>query len=164
MSPKTTRILALVVVAAVAALVAAAALLFLGGGESSASKADYTATVVNAVDRVDFALVRITKSTSEDELIERIDEASAVVGAVAADLDDAGVAEGFESTHEELVDVARAFSDELAGTAEQFRDPTVGPTLLQNINSLGFESWDKMNGVLADLQEQGLDVEQLPRH
>ena len=73
------------------------------GDDATASRADYQATVVNTRDRVDFAYARIAKSQSIDELIERMDEASAVIGKTASDLDDAGVAEGFEDTNATLV-------------------------------------------------------------
>ena len=54
---------------------------------------------------------RIAKSQSIDELIERMDEASAVIGRTASDLDDAGVAEGFEDTNATLVTRLQAFSN-----------------------------------------------------
>jgi hypothetical protein len=162
MGTRSTQILVVVAVA-IGAAFAIAVGLTLFGGDASASRADYQATVVNARDRVDFALVRITRSTSTDELIERIDEAAAVIGKTASDVDGAGVAEGFEPQHERLVNTLRAFSNELASTAAQFRDPTFGGALA-GINSLSFPQWDRLNLVLGDLKEQGLQVEQLPRH
>ena len=131
--------------------------------DATASRADYQASVVSARDRVDFALARITRSQSIEELIERVDEASAVVGKTASDLDDTGVAEGFEPTNEKLVNTLRAFSTELSSTAEQFRDPTFGDAL-GGITSLSFPQWDKTNKVLAELEKQGIQVEQLERH
>jgi hypothetical protein len=155
--------LALLGVALAVAFGVAALLLLLGGGDT-ASKADYQASVVNARDRVDFALERITRSQSPEELIERIDQASAVVGATAADLDDQGVAAGYEELNDRLVRTLRRFSDELAGTAEQFRDPTFGAGLLDSINSLGFLEWQNTNKVLGEMKEKGLAVQQLQRH
>ncbi len=162
MGSRSTQILA-VVAAVVGAAFAIAVAVILLGDDATASRADYQASVVNARDRVDFALVRITRSQSIEELIERIDEAAAVVGKTASDLDDAGVAEGFEPAHEQLVTSMRALSDEMASTAEQFRDPTFG-SALGGISSLSFPQWEKVNAALADLEEQGLQVEQLPRH
>src|SRR4029453_11051924 len=127
--------------ALVAAFGVAAALIVLGGNDT-ASKTEYQASVTNARDRVDFALERITRSQSPEELIERIDEASVVVGATASDLDGKGVANGYEDLNDELVSTLRKFSDELAGTAAQFRDPTFGPSFLESINSLGFKEWE----------------------
>ena len=57
----------------------------------------------------------------------------------------------------------RAFSNELSSTAEQFRDPTFGASL-GGITSLSFPLWDKTNKVLAELEKQGIQVEQLERH
>jgi hypothetical protein len=162
MGTRSTQVL--VALAAVVGAVFAIAVAFVVlGDDATASRADYQADVVNARDRVDFALVRITRSQSTDELIERIDEAAAVVGRTASDLDDTGVAEGFEPGHEKLVTSMRALSTEMASTAEQFRDPTFGATL-GGITSLSFPQWENVNKALADLKEQGLQVEQLPRH
>jgi hypothetical protein len=163
MFSKPTQLLALGGVALAAAFGVAAAILLLGG-DSTASKAEYQATVVNARDRVDFALERITRSQSAEELIERIDEASAVVGATAGDLEDEGVAEGYDDLNEQLVTTLRKFSDELAGTAAQFRDPTFGSSFLESINSLGFLEWENTNRILGEMQEQGLTVQPLQRH
>jgi crotonobetainyl-CoA:carnitine CoA-transferase CaiB-like acyl-CoA transferase len=162
MGSRSTQILAAVAVVVGAAFAVAVGVILLGD-DATASRADYQATVVNARDRVDFALVRITKSQSTDELVERIDEAAAVVGKTATDVEEAGVAEGFEEANDRLVTTMRSFSDELAGTAAQFRDPTFAGTL-PAITSLSFPQWNALNAVLVDLKEQGLEVEPLPRH
>lgn len=141
-----------------------AALLLLLGGEDTASRTDYQASVVSARDRVDFALERITRSQSPEELIERIDQASIVVSATASDLDDQGVAPGFEELNDRLVRTLRRFSDELAGTAAQFSDPTFGAGLLDSINSLGFLEWEKTNAILIEMKKRGLAVQPLERH
>jgi hypothetical protein len=162
MRTKSISVLALVGVAVAVAFGVAVAVTLLGGSGPS-SRADYQASVVNARDRVDFALVRITKSQSTDELIQRIDEASVVIGDTASDLDDAGVAEGFETLNTRLLRTLRSFSDELAATSEQFSDPTFGPAIT-GITSLSFPQWNALNKILAQLKEQGLQVQQLPRH
>jgi hypothetical protein len=162
MGSRSTQILALVAVAIGAAFAVAVGVILLGD-DATASRADYQATVVNARDRVDFALVRITRSQSTDELIARIDQAAAVIGQTATDLDEAGVAEGFEPENDRLVTTMRSFSEELAGTAAQFRDPSFAGTL-PAITSLSFPQWETLNAVLADLKESGIQVEPLPRH
>jgi hypothetical protein len=162
MGTRSTQVLAIVAAVVGAAFAIAIAVILLGD-DATASRADYQATVVNARDRVDFAYARIARSQSTEELIERIDEAAAVIGATASDLEDSGVAEGFEETNAQLVRRLEAFSTVLASTAEQFRDPTFGGTL-GGITSLSFPEWDKVNSVLADLKEQGIQVEQLERH
>ena len=162
MGSRWTQVLA-VLAAVIGAGFAIAIAVILLDDDATASRADYQASVVSARDQVDFALARITRSQSIEELIERIDEAAAVVGKTASDLDDTGVAEGFEPTNEKLVNTLRAFSNELASTAEQFRDPTFGDAL-GGITSLSFPLWDKTNKVLAELDKQGIQVEQLERH
>ena len=163
MTPRSTKLLVLGGVVLVAAFAIAVAVAALDSGREVATKAEYEATVSSTRDRVDFALVRITKSQSEDELIERIDEASTAIGAAGDDLADAGVAEGFESLHDRLVSTLDAFSSELAGTAAQFEDPTFAPNL-QGISSLGFLEWENVNEILGEMREKGLDVALLERH
>lgn len=162
MSSRSTQLLALAGVAVAAAVAVAVAVLALGGS-STASQADYQVTVTKARDRVDFALVRITRSDSEEELIERIEEASVVVGATAEDLDDAAVAEGFEDENSKLVATLEKFSNELAGTAAQFQDPSFFASL-SNVTSLGFQEWENVNVILEDMRKQGLEVPALERH
>jgi hypothetical protein len=162
-SGKTTRILVLIGIAAAAALVAAIGVLAFGGGKSTASKADYQTKVVNARDRVDYAYSRITQSTSWDDAANRMDEASAVVGSVANDIDDASVAKGFEDLNAQLATSLHTFSDALANAADLYRDPSF-QTTLESSNSFGLEEWDKVNAVLAKMQKQGLKVQLLARH
>ena len=162
MQTRSTQILALVAVVVAVAFGVAAAVILLSGSDT-ASRDDYQATVVNTRDRVDFAYARITKPTSTEDLIERIDDAGVVIGDTASDLDGAAVAEGFEDENEKLVRRLRAFSDVLLGTAAQFRDPTFAGTL-PGITTLSFPEWDAVNVVLADLNEQGIEVEPLERH
>ena len=162
MGSRSTQILA-IVAAVVGAVLAIGLAVVLLGDDATASRADYQATVVNTRDRVDFAYARIARSQSVDELIERMDEAAAVIGKTASDLDDAGVAEGFEETNAKLVTKLEAFSTVLASTAAQFRDPTFGAAI-GGINSLSFPEWDAVNEVLAELKKQGIQVDQLARH
>jgi hypothetical protein len=154
--------LALVGVAAVAAIAVVAGILLLGG-DSTSSRESYQAAVVNGRDRVDFAYGRIARSESPEDLIERLDDASVVVADTADDLDDKGAPEGLEDLNDRLVKTLRAFSDVLAGTSAQLEDPTFAGTV-PGITSLSFPEWDKVNKVLAELDEQGITVEQLARH
>ena len=78
----------------------------------------------NLRDRVDFAYARIGRSQSPEELIERLDDASVVVGDTASDLEDAGAPDNLEQLNDRLVRALREFSDVLAGTSAQFEDPT----------------------------------------
>jgi hypothetical protein len=160
---KPLLVLGGVVVAALVAVVIAMAALG-GGGQETAAKADYQATIVIARDRVDFAFAEIGKADSIENLIERLDTASARVGAVAEDVDGAAVAPGFEQANDDLADALHRFSWALAATADQFADPSSAGFGLENINSLGFSEWDEVNAVLTEMQEQGLEVELLERH
>lgn len=154
--------IALVAVAAAAAVAVAAGIVLLGG-DSTSSRESYQAAVVNARDRVDFAYGRIARSQSPEDLIVRLDEASVVVGDTASDLDDKGAPEELEELNDRLVTSLRAFSDVLAGTSAQFEDPTFAGTV-PGITTLSFPEWDRVNEVLAELDEQGIAVEQLARH
>jgi hypothetical protein len=155
--------LALVAVVVAVGAVAVAGIAFGGESTPSATRAEYRASLVDTRDRVDIAMLRITQSTSIEQLIERIRQASTAVGAAAVDLGDAGVADGFGDETDDLVRTLRTFSDELANTSEQFQDPTFEPNLA-NINSLGFEGWDKVNEDLAEIRSQGVRVPLLQRH
>jgi hypothetical protein len=155
-------VLALIAVAVAAAVAVVAGLLLIGGDDES-SRESYQAAIVNTRDRVDFAYGRIAQSGSPEELIERLDDAAVAIADTASDLEDAGVPEGFEEETDRLVDALQDFSDSLAGTAAQFTDPAFAGTVA-GITSLSFPEWDRANAVLADLAEQGIEVEQLERH
>lgn len=57
----------------------------------------------------------------------------------------------------------RAFSDELAGTAAQFEDPTF-VAALPGIQTLSFPQWDAVNTIFAQLKKKGIQVAPLARH
>lgn len=148
----------------VAAVVVAVVGVALGGSSSeAATKADYQATIVNARDRVDFALARISNSQSQAELIQRINDASDTVGGAASELAQAKVAKGFEDDNKNLVLTLQSFSTELSNTAQTFADPSFGGAL-SSMNSLSFPQWDKVNQILADLHSRGIEVQPLARH
>lgn len=147
----------------VAGVVATVGIAFRGGGKETTSKAAYQTTVHNARDRVDYALARITKSQSIDQLVERINEASVSVNGAASELDHAKVANGFADDNARLVTTLQAFSQELSNTASTFSDPTVGGALA-NATSLSFPEWDKVNAILTEMQHRGIAVPLLARH
>ncbi|HYZ89720.1 MAG TPA: hypothetical protein VE620_10530 [Myxococcales bacterium] len=159
------RQIAAVIVVVVVAVGAVALVGMAFGGESTptATRTEYQATVKDVRDRVDIAMLRITKSTSIEQLIERIRQASTAVESAAADLGDAGVANGFGNETEDLVRALQTFSVELFNTSEQFQDPTFEPNL-GSLNSLGFQGWETVNDSLAELREQGIRVPLLQRH
>ena len=78
-----------VIAIAAAALVGAVVLgQAVAKNDDPSSRAEYQGSVVLARDRIDFALARIGKSQSPEELVNRIDEAAAVVGASGVELAD----------------------------------------------------------------------------
>jgi nitrogen-specific signal transduction histidine kinase len=136
-----------------------------GGGDetSSATVAEYTASVSSARDRVDFALARITKATSQEEFLNRMDEAAAAIDAAASDLEDAGVAEGYDDETEQLTSALHQLSVDLEATAHDIAQPEFSG-LVGDAQGLNFESWDKANLALAALIGDGIEVELIGRH
>lgn len=155
-------LLALVAVAVVAAAVVVGVIIA-SGGSGTASREEYQVAVVNARDRADFALARMTRATSLDELTTRLDEAAATIDDVAGDLDDVGAPEELADLNDRLVRALRLLSGEVAGTAETLGDPTFAD-VIPTLNSLSFPQWEAVNRTLEQLNEQGIEVEQLPRH
>lgn len=149
-------VLALAVVAVVVVGIA------LGGGPGTATKPEYRETVSNARDRVDFALLRITRSKTVDQLTTRMHEASTTVAGAAGELDGAKVAEGLGDENDDLVDTLRSFSRVLENTATTFEDPTFSD--IGSASSLSFPEWDQVNAILAKLRKQGIRVAPLQRH
>jgi hypothetical protein len=134
-----------------------------GGSNGTTTRVAYQKTVVNARDRVDVALERIASSGSPQQLLTRLDHASEVVGGAADEVDRAKVAPGFGDENPKLADKLRAFSDELANTADTLRDPSFAGSV-PGLSSLSFDGWTAVNAVLADLEQQGIHVPLLARH
>ena len=87
-----------------AALIAAVVLgRALAGGNEPSSRDDYQLAVVTARDRVDFALGRLSKAKSLEELATRMDEAAAVIDKTAGELDDTTAPADLESQNGRLV-------------------------------------------------------------
>jgi hypothetical protein len=134
------------------------------GGSDSTSMEDYTASVVTARDRVDNALAQITvgEGTFED-LVDRMEVAADRIDEAADDLADAGVADGFENQTAKLVAAFHELAAGLAGTAHDASQPGM-EGLLTGSNALQFPGWVKANKILAELAEQGVDVEPIGSH
>lgn len=154
--------LVFLIVVVAAAAIAIVGIALAGGDSTAVSKSEYEAKVVNARDRVDFALERVSKAQSLDEFLERMDEAAALTKDVAGDLDGLGAPERYEQEHERLVKHVRQLSADVQGTADQVRTP--GIDILQGAKGLNFDSWDKINTVLGELRQKGIDVQPLARH
>lgn len=163
MSSNWAKAAVLVGVAIASASAVALASVMLGSESRSASKADYQATIVSARDRVDFALMDISKQESLDDLVQELERASVAVEGVASDLATAGVAEGFREQNDKLVDALVGLSSELSGTAATIGDPSFSEAL-PHLTSLSFKQWTVVNRILGELKSQGIDVEPLSRH
>ena len=153
------RVLVLAACAVLGALTLAAC-----GGAGSMSETEYEEVVANSRDRVDYALAQITVGTgSLEELIQRMEDAADSIDEAASDLDDAGIAEGFDDETKNLVAAFHELAAGLAGTAH---DASVAGMegLLTGSQALQFPGWNKANRVLASLKEQGVAVEPIGSH
>jgi hypothetical protein len=129
------------------------------GGGGTASPADYAQAVVLNRDRVDFALARITRAQSVDELLKRMEEASVVIDKAAGDLDDKGAPEEYQPEAGNLVKQMRQLSVDIEDTAEQAQQPGFeGLVTDPHLQGLSFDSWTKMNKALAGLAGKGINV------
>ena len=147
-------------VAVVAVLVAGGIVLAglaLGGGGGQSSAEEYQVAVVQARDRVDFALGRLSKAQSLDELLERMDEAAAAIDGAAGELDGKTPPDALAEEHDELVDELGVLADDVQGTADQARVPGFENILL-GAAGLNFESWDTINATLVKMKAQGVVV------
>ncbi len=148
---------------AVLAIVAVVAVgLALGDDKTSTTQADYQTAVVNTRDRVDFALGRLSKAQTLEELLDRMDEAAETIDDAAADLGDLAPPNELESPHERLVDQLGQLAVDVQSTADQARVPGF-EDILSGAAGLNFESWNKINAILAELRRQGIEVEPLAR-
>jgi hypothetical protein len=136
-----------------------------GGGDSTATIPEYTASVRDARDRVDFALARITQGTKGDidEFLIRMEEAAVVIEDAADDLEDADVAEGYADETERLTKALHQLAVDLRATAHDLGQPELGG-LIPTTQGLNFNSWDEANRALAVLQADGLKIELIGGH
>ena len=157
---QVAAIVGVVLVAAVAVAVAGKAL---GGSDGPTSQADYQASVVNARDRTDFALGRLSQAKSLEELLTRMDEAAVTIDGAAGELDKVTPPDEFTALNARLVKQLKQLSNDVQGTADQARQLGF-ENLLSGADGLSFDSWDRVNAVLAELNEKGITVEPLSRH
>lgn len=132
-----------------------------GGGEPSTE--EFGDAVVLNRNRTDFVLGRITRAQSLDELLTRMDEASATISKAADELADTGAPSDYQPEADNLVKWLRQLSVDVQATADQARIPGF-EDLLTNTNALSFDSWDEVNKALAGLAGKGIPVTILQRH
>jgi hypothetical protein len=147
------------------ALVVLAVLLLVGAGcgGGDPSPEDYADAVVLNRDRVDFALARVTRARSQDELLTRMDEAALVIDKAAGELDDKGAPADFQPEADNLVTSLRQLSVDVQATADQARVPGF-ENLFEGTRGLSFDSWDDVNKALAGLARKGVRVPILQNH
>jgi ABC-type glycerol-3-phosphate transport system substrate-binding protein len=134
------------------------------GGGSGNSTEDFQSSVVETRDAVDGALAHITDNPSgKEELLQRMEEAATKIDAAAESLSRKEAPEGMADEQQKLVTSLRQLGVDLSQTADQIRQPEFG-SLLQGTQGLSFESWEQANAVLAQLKQQGIEVEPLGRH
>lgn len=145
-------------------LLLVAAVLVTGcGGSSTPSTQALERSIVATRDRVDYALARITRAQSKEELLERMDEAADTIDDAAGDLEADGASRGYESDVGNLVESLHQLAFDVKATADQIRQPGFGD-LLTGTRGLSFESWDAVNLALASLSRRGIEVAPLERH
>jgi len=132
------------------------------GGSGGPSVQEFSDAVVLNRDRTDFALSRITRAQSQEELLTRMDEAATVIGKAAGELDKTGAPPDYQPEADNLVKSLRQLSVDIQATADQARIPGF-ETLLTN-TGLSFNSWDDVNKALAGLAGKGIEVSILQRH
>jgi hypothetical protein len=148
----------------VVALVVAAAGLAAGcGGSNPPTVEEFGRSVVSARDRVDFALARITRAQSRDDLLERMDEAADAIDDAVRDLEDVGAPERLDTDLSALVDSLDQLAFDVQATADQIRQPGFSD-FLAGTKGLSFESWNAVNRALEALNAQGIEVAPLARH
>ena len=133
------------------------------GGSDEPTAKEYQAAVVETRDRADAAMAQIQEAKSEQDFLDRLDEAAKQIDAAAKDFDDKGSPKRFEDESARLVRHLRKLAAALHGTASEARDLGFD-TLLTGAKGLNFESWDAVNAVFADLRQQGIEVKPLARH
>ncbi|HEX4746896.1 MAG TPA: hypothetical protein VFU99_08450 [Gaiellaceae bacterium] len=129
------------------------------GGSSEPSTEEFADAVVLNRNRADFALGRITRAQSVDELLARMDEAAVVISKAADELEDTGAPPEYQPEADDLVKSLRQLSVDIQATADQARVPGFEYLLTDaGLQGLSFESWDQTNKALAGLAGKGIEV------
>jgi hypothetical protein len=133
------------------------------GGGGTPSVEEFADAVVTNRNRADFALARITRADSQDDLLNRMDEAAAVISKAADELADTGAPSDYQPEADNLVKSLRQLSVDVQATADQARIPGF-ENLLNGTQGLSFDSWDDVNKALAGLAGKGIPVSILQPH
>ena len=146
---------------AVIALVLAA--LVAGCGSSTPSRDEYAQSVRETRNAVDEALAYIVQASSREDMLNRMEEASARIDRAADEFGDDGAAKGFEKETAQLEEALHGLSSDLEDTAEQIRDPEFAD-LLGTSRGVNFQTWNDANNALAKIRRKGIDVRPIDKH
>jgi antirestriction protein ArdC len=135
-----------------------------GGGSDEPTVPEFQQSVVSTVDRVDFALARITKAKSKEEMLNRMDEASAAIANASSEFQDGGAPELFKPEADKLHTSLNQLAVDLEATAHDLRQPDIGDALGGGLSGLNFQSWDDANQALAAMIGDGIKTELIGRH
>jgi hypothetical protein len=153
-------------------LAAAVALAALGGGllamtaggSDVATKAETQQAVSTARNRVDFAFQHMARSDDLDELLVRMSEASGMIGDAASDLGELRAPDPYAPQVAKLARALAQLSVDLDATAADLKRPELLQSLLTGARGISFESWDRANAAIKELNRLGLEVEELERY
>jgi hypothetical protein len=132
------------------------------GSSGGPSVQEFSDAVVLNRNRTDYVLARITRAQSQEELLNRMDEAATVIGKAADELDKTGAPSDYQPEADNLVKSLRQLSVDIQATADQARVP--GFETLLTDTGLSFNSWDDVNKALAGLAGKGIEVSILQPH
>jgi hypothetical protein len=132
------------------------------GSSGGPSVQEFADAVVLNRNRADYVLARITRAQSQEELLNRMDEAATVIGKAADELDKTGAPSDYQPEADNLVKSLRQLSVDIQATADQARVP--GFETLLTDTGLSFNSWDDVNKALAGLAGKGIEVSILQPH
>jgi hypothetical protein len=132
------------------------------GSSGGPSVQEFSDAVVLNRNRTDYVLARITRAQSQEELLNRMDEAATVIGKAADELDKTGAPSDYQPEADNLVKSLRQLSVDIQATADQARVP--GFETLLTDTGLSFNSWDDVNKALAGLAGKGIQVSILQPH
>jgi hypothetical protein len=129
------------------------------------SQESFAQEVVAARDTADSALANIRRPESSQDLIIRLrtgrDDLATASGTIAS----ADAPEDLSDERRRLAAALSSMSEELDAAANTIELVQTGPAGEQGqVQSFIFDTWDTVQGALAALREQGIDVEPLRRH
>lgn len=134
------------------------------GSSDTATRAETQKAVATARNRVDFSFQRMARAESLDDLLQRMNEASENIGDAAAELGEVPAPDPYAPQVDKLAAALEQLSVDLAATASDLERPELLESFLTGARGISFESWEQANAAIAELNELGLEVEELRRY